>query len=71
MVTRRFICVFYPDCKVSNVSVLGEVNKVEFKATGKQILEPGWRVVYKDDSGKASADEKYSPCIFKRGAWAT
>ncbi len=66
MVTRRFICVFYPDCKVSNVSVLGEVNKVEFKATGKQILEPGWRVVCKDDSGKASADENILP-VFLRG----
>ncbi len=66
MVARRFICVFYPDCKVSNVVVLGEVNKVEFKASGKQILEPGWRVVYKDDSGKAAADENILP-VFLRG----
>ncbi len=65
MVARRFICVFYPDCKVSNVSVLGEVKKVEFKVTGKQILEPGWRVVYKEDSGKAASDENILPIFLK------
>jgi len=66
MVARRFISAFYPDCKVANITVLGDVNKVEFKATGKQILEPGWRVVYKDDSGKASADENILP-LFEKG----
>ncbi len=65
MVTRRFICVFYPDCKVSNVTVLGEVNKIEFKVTGKQILEPGWRVVYKEDNGKAAEDENILPVFLK------
>lgn len=52
MVTRRFISVFYPDCKVSNTSVLGKVIEVEFKATGKQIVEPGWRVLYAKDKDK-------------------
>ena len=66
MVARRFISAFYPDCKVSNTTVLGEANHVEFKVTGKQILEPGWRVVYKDDSGKASADENILP-VFEQG----
>ena len=46
MVARRFIAVFYPDCKVSTTTVLGEVEKVEFKATGRQILESGWRDVF-------------------------
>ena len=66
MVARRFISAFYPDCKVSNVTVLGEVNQEEFKATGKQILEPGWRVVFKDDSGKATAGENILP-LFEKG----
>lgn len=48
-ITRRFISVFYPDCTVSNTTVIGEVEDVEFKATGKQIIEPGWRVVYEQD----------------------
>ena len=66
MVARRFISAFYPDCKVSNVTVLGETNHVGFKVTGKQILEPGWRVVYKEDAGKASADENILP-LFQKG----
>lgn len=49
MVARRFIAAFYPECKVANTTVLGEVGKIGFKATGKQILEPGWRVLYKND----------------------
>jgi DNA topoisomerase-3 len=48
-VTKRFISVFYPDCKVSNTTVLGMVDTIEFKATGKQIIEPGWRDVYSSD----------------------
>ena len=45
LVARRFIGVFLPDCKFSTTTVLGEVNEIEFKVTGKEILEPGWRVV--------------------------
>lgn len=52
LVCRRFIAVFYPECLVSNTTVLGKVDKLEFKATGKQIIEPGWRVVYADESEK-------------------
>jgi DNA topoisomerase-3 len=48
LIAKRFIAVFYPECKVSNTTVLGKVDKLEFKATGKQILEPGWRVVYEE-----------------------
>lgn len=44
-VCRHFIAVFYPDCVFASTTVLGEVEAVKFKATGKQILEPGWRVV--------------------------
>jgi DNA topoisomerase-3 len=54
MVARRFIAVFYPDCKFSTTTVLGEVEKVEFKATGKQILEEGWRTVF---GGKSESSE--------------
>ncbi|MCT4590960.1 MAG: DNA topoisomerase 3 [Carboxylicivirga sp.] len=48
LVARRFIAAFYPDATISNTQVLGHVNGVEFKATGKQLLEPGWRVVFMD-----------------------
>ncbi|MBL7898401.1 MAG: DNA topoisomerase 3 [Crocinitomicaceae bacterium] len=48
-IARRFISVFYPDCTVSNTTVLGLAGDVDFKATGKQIIEPGWRVVYEQE----------------------
>lgn len=46
LIARRFIAVFYPDCKFSTTSVLGKVEDVEFKVSGKEILEPGWRTIY-------------------------
>jgi DNA topoisomerase-3 len=48
LICRRFISVFYPECKISNTTVLGKVDGLEFKATGKQILDKGWRVIYDD-----------------------
>lgn len=45
LVARRFIAEFYPDCEISTTTVLGKVAAIEFKASGKQILKPGWRTV--------------------------
>ena len=53
LVARRFIGVFLPDCKFSTTTVLGVVDEVEFKVTGKEILEPGWRIV-RDKSSESS-----------------
>ncbi len=65
LVAKRFIAVFYPECKVSNTTVLGKVDKLEFKATGKQIIEPGWRVIYADETPvkdpKEAAEERLMP----------
>ncbi len=59
LVARRFISAFYPDCKFSTTTVLGEVEKIEFKVTGKQILDPGWRVLYqKEAADKETEAEK-------------
>ena len=46
LIARRFIAVFYPDCKFATTTVIGEVDDIEFKTTGKQILEMGWRVIF-------------------------
>lgn len=68
MVARRFIAAFYPECKVSNTTVLGEVGQIGFKATGKQILEPGWRVLYKnDESDKKEKEPEVVLPIFEVG----
>lgn len=67
-ITRRFIAAFYPDCLVANTTVIGQAAEVHFKTTGKEILDPGWRVLYPrpansgsntdQDSDRKSEDEE-------------
>lgn len=64
LVARRFIAVFYPDCEFSSTTVLAEINKAEFKATGRQILKNGWREIYLKDKGnedKSDDDNQTMP----------
>ena len=61
LIARRFIAAFYPDCKFSTTTVLGKVEDVEFKVSGKEILEPGWRVVYEKDKEVKDTDESGEP----------
>ena len=74
LVARRFIGVFLPDCKFSTTTVLGEVDKIEFKVTGREILEPGWRVVREkvsessensENSEKKEDEERTLPTFVK------
>ena len=58
LVARRFIGVFLPDCKFSTTTVLGEVDGIEFKVTGKEILDSGWRVVREKSKAETEDDEK-------------
>lgn len=54
LIARRFIAVFYPDCKFSTTTVLGNVEDIEFKVNGKEILSPGWRAVYTQPTNQAA-----------------
>ena len=78
LIARRFIAVFYPDCKFSTTTVLGKVEDVEFKVSGKEILSPGWREVYahpgngnnnqqqnNDDDEKKGDEERTLPTFVK------
>ncbi len=56
MVARRFIAAFYPDAIINTTTVEGRVETINFKATGKQILDPGWRVVMKMAQGKGEEE---------------
>ena len=66
LVARHFIAVFYPDCKVSTTTVTGKVTgeqSLKFKASGKQILDPGWRVCFGkwvEDNGSWRQEKKNS-----------
>ena len=57
MVARRFISVFWPECRFSTTTVTGKASDTEFKVSGKEILEPGWRTLYENDKTD-KADEK-------------
>ncbi len=65
LVAKRFIAVFYPDCEVANTTVLAKVGEEEFKATGKQIIDPAWRVVFGNTADKQN-DENVLP-VYEKG----
>ena len=79
LVARRFIAVFYPDCKFATTTVIGEADSIEFKATGKQIIDPGWRVIFAKpqtnlpegmtdpDAEARESDEEHSLPAFVKG----
>jgi DNA topoisomerase-3 len=77
LVARRFIAVFYPDCKYAQTTVLGTVSTdaaetIEFKVTGRTILDAGWRAIYAkdaktDDEDKKAEEEERTLPVFKEG----
>ena len=74
LIARRFIAAFYPDCKYSTTTVLGDIDGIEFKATGKEILDAGWREVYLEErenletqEGAEGADEERTLPTFVKG----
>lgn len=57
LIARRFISAFYPDCQFTTTTVIGKVDEVEFKTTGKQIQVHGWRVVYAKEAQSLNTEE--------------
>ena len=62
LIVRRFIAAFHPDCKISTTTILGETDGIPFRTSGKEILDPGWKVVFDyqqaTDQNQQSADEQ-------------
>lgn len=77
LIARRFIAVFYDDCKFATTTVMGKVKDIEFKASGKEILVPGWRNVYAknqhedDDADEKPVDEERTLPTFTKGESGT
>lgn len=67
LIARRFIAVFYPECRVSATTVMGQVGEIPFKATGKQILDPGWRVLYAGEKKDEKEEEERVMPVFEVG----
>ena len=57
LIALRFIAAFYPDCEFMSTTVLAKTGTVEFKATGKVIVSPGWRQVYVGSDEKIEEDK--------------
>ena len=58
MVAKRFIAAFYSDCEFSTTTVMAKVNDYDFKATGKEILKDGWRIIYNKDKAQTTDDKE-------------
>ena len=65
LVARRFIAVFYPDCEIANTTVMARIGNEDFKATGKQIIDPAWRVVFGNNTDKQN-EENVLP-VYEKG----
>ena len=59
LIARRFIAAFYPDCKFSTTTVLGKVDEIEFKVSGKEILDLGWRGCLTPDSSQSGEGSEH------------
>ena len=57
LVALHFIAVFYPDCEVSNTTVLAKAGDIDFKVTGREVLKPGWRVVFGDQNDQSDSSD--------------
>ena len=73
-IARQFIAAFYPDCIVNNTTVIGESEGVQFKATGKEIVEEGWRVLFpkkkkkeENEDGEGKKEEEKILPVFVQG----
>lgn len=54
LIVQRFIAVFYPDCRFATTTVDGEAAGIPFRASGKVIVEEGWRVLFPKNNAKES-----------------
>ena len=58
LVALHFIAVFYPDCEVSNTTVLAKASEIDFKVTGREVLKPGWRAVFENDRSQSELNDE-------------
>jgi len=58
LVALHFIAVFYPDCEVSNTTVLAKAGEIDFKVTGREVLKPGWRAVFEKETDKSDTPDE-------------
>ena len=57
LVALHFIAVFYPDCEVSNTTVLAKAGEIDFKVTGREVIKPGWRAVFENERSQSELND--------------
>lgn len=69
LIARRFIGIFYPDCLFETTTITGQVGDIAFRATGKHITDPAWKILWTNNSsaeaGETSNEEKLLPEFVK------
>lgn len=70
LIARRFIGIFYPDCLFETTTITGQVGDIAFRATGKHITDPAWKILWTNNStsaeaGETSSEEKLLPEFVK------
>ena len=58
LVALHFIAAFYPECEVSNTTVLAKTGEIDFKVTGREVLKPGWRAVFENDRSQSELNDE-------------
>ncbi len=58
LVALHFIAAFYPECEVSNTTVLAKAGEMDFKVTGREVIKPGWRAVFEKGQGDNAQSTK-------------
>ena len=58
LVALHFIAAFYPECEVSNTTVLAKAGEIDFKVTGREVLKPGWRAVFGNDRSQSELNDE-------------
>ena len=56
LVALHFIAAFYPECEVSNTTVLAKAGEIDFKVTGREVIKPGWRTVFEKEETSQPSD---------------
>lgn len=57
LVALHFIAAFYPECEVSNTTVLAKAGDIDFKVTGREVIKSGWREVFEKEPVAKDTEE--------------
>lgn len=58
LIAKTFIAQFYPAHRYKSLSAIVSIEKDHFRATGKQVVDEGWKAVYGKDMKSDDEDEE-------------